>query len=395
MIVSLLGLIISLFAYLFAFPDPRNRRFDIYLALFAVHLASAVAFWLLSFEEAMDAFTYYRDPYNMIEEDPLESGTFFIVHIVQNIRLTLGGSFLDHFIFFQCFGMVGLALVMRAFNEVADSLGMQLPWQAYLLLFLPGLHFWSAGIGKDGPMIMAIALSLWASLRIQRRILWFALAVLIMVLIRPHIAAIAMLAAACGLFFSKQLSSRVRVVLAPVALIALAFVVVKVFNRFNLSLDTEAVSDFVETQQSHGETHGSGAALQELIFPLKVWSLLFRPFFNDALGMGLMGWAAAVENTVLLGIFGYVAYHVRLVVRLSFHVFFVAYASVFSVATVVALALVNYNLGLGQRQKMMAVIAVLLIFTTIFLYKRFQAAAAYMYGQMAEPDEQQYAPAGA
>jgi len=293
--------------------------------------------------------------------------------------------------------MVGLALLMRAFNEVAESLGMDLPWQAYLLLFLPGLHFWSAGIGKDGPMIMAICLSLWASLRIQKRIVGFAIAVLIMVLIRPHIAAIAMVAAAGALFFSRQLSSKVRVLLAPVAVLGLAFVVVKVFNRFNLSLDTESMADFVETQQSHGEAHGSGAALQDLIFPLKVWALLFRPFYYDAITMGLMGWAASVENTVLLGMFGYVAYHFRLLVRLSLHVFYMAYATIFAAGTIVALALVNYNLGLGQRQKMMAVAAVILMFTTIFLYKRYlSAAAAYVPdGAGAEPVEQHYASAGA
>ena len=33
-----------------------------------------------------------------------------------------------------------------------------MPAWIFALLFLPGLHFWSVGIGKDAPMIMAITL---------------------------------------------------------------------------------------------------------------------------------------------------------------------------------------------------------------------------------------------
>jgi hypothetical protein len=374
MIVSLLGLVISLFAYLLAFPEPHQRRFDVYAALMALHIIAAIGFWLLSFESGMDAFLYYRDPFRMVEEDPLASGTFFMVHFVQLIRSTLGGSFLDHFLFFQCFGMIGMAMLMRSMNEIAESLDMSVPLYVYFLLFLPGLHFWTAGIGKDGPMFMAICISIWAALKIHKRIIWMALAILIMVLIRNHVAAVAMTAIAGGLLISGHLSRKARIALSPIALIGLVVIFGQATARFGVTLDSESLGGFIEEQQDLGDRFGSGADLQSLSLPLKIWSLLFRPLFFGEGSSGMMGWAASIENSILLAICAYIAYHWKLALRLSLKVFYVSYCAMFSGALIVLLSLVNYNIGLGQRQKMMTIPAILLIAATIFLYKRYLAA---------------------
>lgn len=374
MIVSLLGLVISLFAYLLAFPQPHQRRFDVYAALLALHLLATIAYWLMSFESGMDAFLYYRDPEGFFQKSAFTSGTYLIVHFVQHIRHSLGGSFLDHFLFFQCFGMIAVALIIRCYNEIAESLNTSVPLFAYATVFLPGLHFWTVAIGKDGPMVMAISLSIWASLHIQKRVLWMAFAILLMVLIRPHIAGIVMAAITGALFISKQLSSRARLTLAPVALIALIFVGGRAADKFGVTLDPDSFSNFVETQQGLGDRFGSGADLASQPLPMKMVALLFRPFFIDAEGM--MGWAASAENALILAIFGYIAYNWRLLLMLAKNVFYVPFCVVFAGILIVLLSLVNYNIGLGQRQKMMAMPAVLLIFVTLYLYKRYQARAS-------------------
>lgn len=371
MIVSLLGLVISLFAYLLAFPEPHQRRFDVYAALLSLHILATIGYWLLSFEAGMDAFLYYRDPFGFIREDPFKSGTFFMVHFVQLIRDTLGGSFLDHFLFFQCFGMIGMAMLIRSINEIADSFEMPVPVYVYFILFLPGLHFWTSGIGKDGPMIMAICISIWAALKIHKRFVWMALAVLIMGFIRNHVGAVAMTAIAGGLLWSGQLSGKARIALAPVALIGLVIIVGKAMTRFDVSLDAESLGGFFEEQQELGDRFGSGADLQSLALPLKIWSLLFRPLFVGEGSEGVMGLAASIENTILLAIFGYIVFHWKLVFQLSRKVFYITYSIIFSGILIILLSLVNYNIGLGQRQKMMAVPAILMIAATVFLYKRY------------------------
>lgn len=389
MIVSLLGLVISLFAYLIAFPQPYQRRFDVYAALLSLHIVATIAYWLLSFESGMDAFLYYRDPFGFYSESAFKSGTYFVVHMVQVIRSTLGGSFLDHFLFFQCFGMVGIALIIRCFNEIAESLHLNVPLPVFAIVFLPGLHFWTVAIGKDGPMIMAVALSVWAALNIQRRIAWMAVALIIMVLIRPHVAAMVMAGNAAALLFTKQLSAKARIAMAPIALIGLGFAIAEATRRLGVSIDTQSVSDFVDAQQENGERFGSGANLESLPLPLKVWALLFRPFFYDA--EGVMQWTASVENAVLLYFFGYVAWNWRLLLWLAKNIYYVTYCLVFGNLLILALALVNYNIGLGQRQKMMVLPALLCVYATIYLYKRYLAAAQSGMAAEAEAPSQQAA----
>lgn len=373
MIVALLGLVISLFAYLIAFPQPHQRRFDIYIALFAFHLIATLAYWTLSFESAMDAFTYYRDPYNFIDKNPFEQGTYFVVHMTQFIRNTLGGSFLDHFLFFQCFGMIAMALLLRIFWEVAESLDITVPPAAYFLLFLPGLHFWSVAIGKDGLMMMGVVLSAWSVMKLPKRAIWFAVALAIMVVIRPHVAAIAMVGLAASLALGKQLKLPVKIALAPVALVGFAFVAGKVYEQFNVQ-DLESFSRVIDYQQGLGEEYGGGADLESLPYPLKLFSLLFRPMFVDAEGVPEL--AASGENVVLLFVFGYLLYHWKVVFRLMRNVGFVVYGVTYSTILILLLAAVNYNIGLGQRQKMMAVPVVIVLWATVYMYRRHLARVA-------------------
>ena len=373
MIVSLIGLVVSLFAYLIAFPRPEQRRFDIYAALLVFHLVTTIGYWLLSFESAMDAFMYYRDPFGFMLRSPFEDGTYFVVHMVQGIKSTLGGSFLDHFLFFQGFGMVAMALMMRSFNEIADSLRIAVPFHVYLILFLPGLHFWTGGIGKDSPTIMAVCLAAWAAIRLERRFVWMGVALLIMAVIRPHVAVVTVLGTVGALALTKQLNFKFKIMLAPIAIIGLVYIVLQVLDRFRLGLDFESISNFVEVQQGFGEEFGGGADLQSLPFPMKVFTLLFRPLYFDA--PGLMGLVASVENTFLLYLCAYIVWHWRIVLRLLTRVSYITYNIVFAGPLIVMLAMVNYNIGLGQRQKMMAVPALLMIYGTIYLYKRYLAAA--------------------
>ncbi len=377
MIVSLLGLVISLFAYLIAFPNEHSRRFDIYAALLALHVIATIFYWLQSFESAMDAFTYYRDPYGMVKMDPFAEGTHFVVHFVQLIRSTLGGSFLDHFLFFQCFGMVAIALIIRSIVEIAESLQMRVPLPVYFILFLPGLHFWTGGIGKDAPMIMAIALSCWCSLRIEKRLIWMAIALVIMICIRPHITPFVMAGVVGALLFSKRASFKVRLALAPVAAAGLVVFIGQAAASMNMTeVSVTSVTTFVETQQGFSEDakYSGGSNVAALPFPLKVLTLMFRPFWFDAKGM--MGYAASAENTVLLLFFLYLLYNFKTAARLFRHVFFFVYCTVFSSMIIVSLAMVSYNIGLGQRMKMMALPPVLLLLGAVYLYKRSAAARA-------------------
>lgn len=387
MIVALIGLAVSFFAYFVAFPRGRPKRFDVYLLVLAIHLLATITYWLFTFEAGTDAYTYWNDPFGYMAKPFLDPGTGFVVHFVQSVKSASGGSFLDHFFFFQAFGMVGIAFLMRALGEIAESLGIEVPMVTYLLLFIPGLHFWSVAIGKDAPMMMAIGIAAWASLRIDRRFLAMGAAILVMAMIRPHVGAITVIGGVVAVFVSGQVSHKAKMILAPLTIVGAIVTATVALRNFGLSFDVQVLQAFFEYQQDLGESHGSGAGIQDMPYPMKLFTLLFRPFFFDA--PGLMGYAASVENLLLMFIIGYVVYNWKTVFYLSRRIGYMAYAVVTSSILIFLLSLVSYNIGLGQRQKMMAIPAILLIFGTVFMYKRFLRGQAMAFEPAAaEPPPQ-------
>jgi hypothetical protein len=177
----------------------------------------------------------------------------------------------------------------------------------------------------------------------------------------------------CGLFallLHRNVGIAIKLLMAPVGIAALTAVFATVSEQFRINpLDAESLSNFFERSQELGERFGKGADLQDLSYPLQVFALLFRPLFIDA--TGILGIIASIENVLLLVLFGYLGLNWRVVYHLAKHSYFVAFGLLYSTATVLLLAAVNYNIGLGQRQKMMAIPPIILIFVFVLLYKKY------------------------
>jgi len=100
-----------------------------------------------------------------------------------------------------------------------------------------------------------------------------------------------------------------------------------------------------------------------LPLPVAMLSLLFRPFFFDA--GGFEGLIASFENLVLVGIFGYFIYRFGWLRKLFTGTLVVRYAVFFAFLVTMMLSLTYYNVGLGLRQKMMMMPAILMIFAAL------------------------------
>lgn len=370
MIVALLGLLISFASVGIAFPTTGRRRMELFAAVLAMHLAATGAYWFLAADAGYDALFYYRDPLNWASQ-AVQPGSVAVIQFVQGLRAVLGGSFFAYFLFFQAFGMIGFALLMRSFGEIADSLGLVTPIPVYGLLLLPGMHLWTVAIGKDAPLFMAVSLSVWASMRLPQRLVWMALAVLVIGLIRPPVAVLVVVASAASLVFDRRLKMAAKLVIGLVSVAGAAMVLSAAQNQLEIStLDAQGVVDFVERNQTLGQKVSGGADIVNLPYPLKLLSLLFRPLFFDA--DGVLGLIASVENLLLLIVFGYLAVHIRTVAKLMTTVYHFSYSVLFSSMLFATLALLNYNVGLGLRQKVMGMPAVLIIVVSLFLFRRYQ-----------------------
>ena len=362
-LVGVAGLLFALSAAYFADLKGSRQRLVIFVLLFVMHALASSAFYSYALVSGSDAQFYYNDP-GRFYGVATGLGTAFILNAVQIMKEQVGGTFFDYFMIFNGMGFWGLVFLTKTFNEIFEELDVpQGPW-VYLPLFLPGLHFWTGFIGKDAPLFLAVCLAVWACMQFNKRMVAMGIAVLIMLAIRPHIAVIALVAIGLGALVDSKTKLWIKALLVAGVVLGTGFVVTSLETTYRINVSSaEGVSEFMAGRSSVTEESGADLSIVQANFPIKVLSLWLRPFFIDAENM--MGYIASVENAVLLLIFGFVIWHIRLTRRLFKRVLYIRFCVIFFVALTALLAAVNFNVGLGLRQKMMAMPCLLAILATL------------------------------
>jgi hypothetical protein len=381
--VGIFAIVLCLIALPF-FPPARSARgLLLFFGILALHVTASVAFYEYALRSSADAALYYYDTTGLRRSD-MELGTIFTIKFVQFIKAAVGGTYLDHFLIFQTLGFWGLLFLQRCLEYAHQAFGDALTRVPNWLLFLPGLHFWTSAVGKDAPLFFAICLALWASIRLSTRAVWFGAAVFVMLLFRPHIALLATAALAGGAFFGSRSGALVKITLIVVALAALSVVASTVERSLVVDLtDPSSVGSFLERQQQRAEWIEGATNLQSAAFPIRLLSLLFRPFFIDA--GGAFGLVSSVENLILLFVIGFMVWNWRDGLSAFRFSLPFRFGFFFSVVLIVLLTLTYYNVGLGLRQKTMMMPGLLSLFAAQWMLQR--ARTHYrMYG-MPGPSE--------
>ncbi|HYJ82644.1 MAG TPA: hypothetical protein VEW26_07375 [Allosphingosinicella sp.] len=374
---GLLGILISIAGFHFARAGESRPRFIFFVLLLLMHIGASIITYLYVQEFGGDASLYYYDRLGVYGN---QSGlsTVFVINFTQFLKTYLGGSFFDYFLLFQAMGFWGILFVMRAFDDIHQELGQPTFKNIYLLLFLPGLHYWTSAVGKDAPVFLGVALCTWAAFRLQTRYLAFGAGVLIMLLIRPHIALLALIALALTLLFGRNTSLLMRVGLGVVVLAGIVSVAGLVEDTVGggLSLSsTDSMAQTIETKSQVSEESGADLTITGASFPVKLLSLLFRPFFIDA--TGVMGYVASLENLALLIIILTLVRRAGTALAVTRSTMFARFALLFFFMLTFLLAMVNYNVGLGLRQKMMMMPALLTFFAALMAVRAVQKATVY------------------
>lgn len=96
---------------------------------------------------------------------------------------------------FNIFSTVGL-LALDACIQLDNSADKSIRYWCNLIVLLPSISFWSAGLGKDSISFMAACVALWASENVNKRMKSMAFAIVAMFFVRPHMAAVLVVALA-------------------------------------------------------------------------------------------------------------------------------------------------------------------------------------------------------
>lgn len=368
-IVSLLGILAGLLAIPVFFRGATITRLGMAIALVFVHLIVAQLYFGFSKTSAVDAYAYYYAGQYWRQYSWGTLSTVFVGHVTQLLKIQLGASYIDCFMVFQAFGTWGLVILLRSFQEIYQKMDVTDAPLPLFLLFIPSIHFWTVAIGKDAPMFFAVSLATWASINLGRRLIPFGFAIAFMVLFRPHVAFATVVALLAASVLHSQLAFGRKAFIMVLGLIGTAFVLAAIEASFKVNLaDASSVAQFWESRAAAEAADKSSTSIVGAPYPVRLVTLLFRPFFFDAKNM--LGIIASLENVGSVLLFGYLIKQFRVIRYLSKRVLFINFALFYSLILIVMLSLLTYNIGLGLRERAMIMPPLFCLFAAALAYGR-------------------------
>ncbi len=368
-IFGLIAVILGFFAIPVAFTHATRIKIVYMTMIYLMHVAVSVVYFQRSRDGTADSFLYYYDPYQNYE-DGFSLGTQGIIFIVQYLKETIGGTYLDFYLLFHVVGFLGIAFLIRVFEEIHEELRIPPATYFYALIAIPSLHFWSSALGKDAPFLLATSLALWASMRLPSRAKALIAALLLMLFIRPQIAVVAAAALSLAVMVGRGITVPMRIALFVLAVAGTAVAATMLQTTYYVDITSaESIGQQFERIEQVLESESAGNTAVRGNFAVKLLSLLFRPLFFDA--DELFAMIASLESVFLIWVVLLLLIRMRDVFQLFKNVFFARYAVIYGLGMTIFLTIVYWNVGLGLRQKWTMMIPMyLVLFVAVIAVRR-------------------------
>ena len=257
-----------------------------------------------------DAIGYWRAPktfsfVNFTEGLFNGEGTMFMMALNFTFSNILNMSYLSNTLLFSLFGFMGMTFFyMIAIKTIRYTPILNGYALFPLIFFLPNLHFWSAGVGKDTTLFLCIGMFAYGVMKPLKRIPLITISLLLALAIRPHIVLFLFAGFGMAYIFGGKVSAFQRMAFSTLLIGASFALLPRVMEFAKIEeASVEAFDDFSEKKAdvlSRSHT-GSAVDISSYPFPLKVATFLFRPLFFDA--RNLNGLVASAENLILVLLF--------------------------------------------------------------------------------------------
>lgn len=324
-----------------------NKKMPI--ALYLWHTLFAIIYMYYTLTAGGDSLGYYNAALNGDIE--LEFGTRFVEYFAFLLVSFLGVSYLGLFLFFNIFGSLGLIILYASLSSVTIYCSKRVKQLTLLVVFLPSISFWSSALGKDSISFLAATLALWAVLNIPKRKIIMSTAIMLMLLVRPHMAGIMVIALALSLIaIGRQINLSKRMMMGILLVSVIAALVPFAANYAGIQnyTDLNAVTEYIETRQSYNMDGGGGIDISGMSLPMQLFTYLFRPLPYEA--HSLPAFMASLDNLVLLLLFLHAIRFTHLKSNTQAnHAFLWLYV----IGATLVLATTTANLGISVRQKWM------------------------------------------
>ena len=343
--VFLFGLILSTrVGRFFGVPDQKGVLIYIWHSVFCLLYVS------YSLSNPSDAVGYYQD--SLQYQDSFGVGTKFVNLFTSIFSSYLGFSYLGCALVYNLIGYIGLVAFYGVLRKAVLNKSKNMHRLALLCVFLPSVSFWSSGIGKDALSFLAIGLALWATLNSKKGMGYLIFAFLVMVLVRPHIAAVMLGAYSVSFMFDRRVSIIPRILLGVIS-ISFCIVVLPFAVEYAGLGDVQNSSDiggYIDARQGSNLDGGSSIDIVSMSFPMKLFTYLCRPLPFEA--HSIFAFAASLDNILLLLL---ILFGVQAMVKKNPSSVYAnrLFLWVYLFLTWAVLAETTANLGIAMRQKWM------------------------------------------
>lgn len=352
-----------------------NLRWGRVIVLYMWHTIFSIVYLAYTLDVGGDALVYF-DVASASDAD-FSFGTSAVTLLTRIFVHYFGFSLVATFLVYNIFGAIGLIGFDASLKEVNKNKPRLTYLIVTLLSFLPSISFWSAAIGKDAIAFMATGLALWAAMDFNRRIRLVIFAILAMLVVRPHIAGIMVIAIAGSVVIHSKMGVLKKTAVFSISVAALAAVVpfaLKYAGLNDLS-NLDAVDEYVSRRQSYNQDGGGGIDLSTMSPPMQLFTYLFRPLPFEA--HSLMSLAASFDNVILLLIFllGLKGFVFNRKSGISNKQINWSFLWIYSGITWIVLGITTANLGISVRQKWMFLPMMLVLMISMMPRKKAMQAA--------------------
>lgn len=305
MIFSWVGvLILSIFfQFLLLRPSARDAAAVFFLCIY--HFMYVFLFYGLTVNEVTDSSNYY----GWASEGWFGGyfGTGFVVSLIQLIKWFGVDDYFLIMLFFAALSAFGVSAFYVASMHYLKRLASSdyLRGLLFLGLLIPGLHFWTAPIGKDSLILFSYGLMALSVSRVKGA-LYFLFGLVLVFLVRPHVGFCILMAFAAYKYFagSSNATAGLRLIYR-LALIVGAVFFIFIFYGFILDYlqkysvaGFDGLSDFMSSRQDIYSDTGSGRSIASVPYVAR-YALFFLGGVPWAVG-GIFQLFSLIEGVVFL-----------------------------------------------------------------------------------------------
>jgi hypothetical protein len=338
----------------------KDKKILIYLWVY--HLFFTIVYYIYTRSNSADSNAYWAEAKNSSIEDyflylndPLGTNFMYLINYLPSRILDL--SIFSGTVLYSLVGFIGYYYFYMLLKILIPNNSKLFNLKLFpFLLFLPNLHFWSVGAGKDTLAFFSILALNYALMYLRNNKFLFIISSLILLFTRPHVFFIFLLSIVISFVLSHEIKSKYRILLFFISSSLLLLILPTVFNYVNL-VDVGNFQDIMtraENQANNlrGDDVGSSIDTSSYSFLFKIFSFLYRPLFLDY--SGLFSLISSLENLILLSI-SFRVFGMRFVRALKLAPFIIKLNFYFFLFGTIMFSFTLSNLGIYLRMKNMLI----------------------------------------